>query len=253
MNDRDERTDWDKLHFDWSSTLSSIDGLWHRKRFTLLRTNLPQVSREDWRFSVLLPTNAEISRKSRSTWDRVFDDAMWHWMMKLKINRWRCNVCWKPRGRKEDVQILDEPKIPGISRGSLSISTKTVKMSTAQSQNEANQVQNASEQPKRVWTSLCYQQNRQYKLTMIQLWSPTQTISPDCWPSTTHWKRLAANTVSHWSWHSELMLTVAALVALWTDSFPEEGRKALEIRGILARRIEYLLPSVSKDVSIDLS
>lgn len=49
------------------------------------------------------------------------------------------------------------------------------------------------------------------------------------------------------------MLTVAALVALWTDSFPEEGRKALEIRGIPARRIEYLLPSVSKDVSTDLS
>lgn len=41
------------------------------------------------------------------------------------------------------------------------------------------------------------------------------------------------------------------LVALYTDAFPEEGRKALAARGIPAQRIEYLLPSVSADYSND--
>jgi len=41
------------------------------------------------------------------------------------------------------------------------------------------------------------------------------------------------------------------LVALYTDAFPDEGRKALEARGIPMKRIEYLLPSVSKEYTND--
>lgn len=41
------------------------------------------------------------------------------------------------------------------------------------------------------------------------------------------------------------------LVALYTDTFPEEGHKALESRGIPKKRVNYLLPSVSKDFSND--
>lgn len=42
------------------------------------------------------------------------------------------------------------------------------------------------------------------------------------------------------------------LVALYTDTFPEEGRAALAARGIAAQRIAYLLPSKSsRDYSAD--
>jgi alpha-N-acetylglucosamine transferase len=40
-------------------------------------------------------------------------------------------------------------------------------------------------------------------------------------------------------------------VALYTDSFPEEGRRALDVRGIPKQRVEYLLPSLHKDYSND--
>lgn len=42
-----------------------------------------------------------------------------------------------------------------------------------------------------------------------------------------------------------------ALIALYTDAFPEEGRKALQARRIPAQRIEYLVPTVGKDYSND--
>ncbi|KAF1983227.1 glycosyltransferase family 8 protein [Aulographum hederae CBS 113979] len=41
------------------------------------------------------------------------------------------------------------------------------------------------------------------------------------------------------------------LVALYTDSFPEEGHKALDSRGIPKKKIPYLLPSTQKDYSND--
>ena len=41
------------------------------------------------------------------------------------------------------------------------------------------------------------------------------------------------------------------LVALYTDTFPEEGHKALDIRKIPKKRVKYLLPSVHKDYSND--
>jgi alpha-N-acetylglucosamine transferase len=41
------------------------------------------------------------------------------------------------------------------------------------------------------------------------------------------------------------------LVALYTDSFPAEGHKALDARGILKQRIEYLLPSTPKEYTND--
>ncbi|KAI9717668.1 MAG: hypothetical protein M1812_004613 [Candelaria pacifica] len=41
------------------------------------------------------------------------------------------------------------------------------------------------------------------------------------------------------------------LVALYTDTFPPEGHKALDIRGIPKKQIKYLLPSVQKDYSND--
>ncbi|KAK5941559.1 hypothetical protein PMZ80_005507 [Knufia obscura] len=41
------------------------------------------------------------------------------------------------------------------------------------------------------------------------------------------------------------------LVVLYTDAFPDEGREALEARGILMKRIEYLLPSVPKEYGND--
>ncbi len=41
------------------------------------------------------------------------------------------------------------------------------------------------------------------------------------------------------------------LIALYTDTFPPAGLKALDIRGIPKRRVEYLLPSVHKDFSKD--
>lgn len=40
-------------------------------------------------------------------------------------------------------------------------------------------------------------------------------------------------------------------MALYTDTFPESGRAALAARGIPAQRIEYLLPTSSKDYSND--
>lgn len=41
------------------------------------------------------------------------------------------------------------------------------------------------------------------------------------------------------------------LVALYTDSFPEEGHAALKARNIPAKNIPYLLPSVSKEYTQD--
>lgn len=41
------------------------------------------------------------------------------------------------------------------------------------------------------------------------------------------------------------------LVALYTDTFPEEGHEALKRRGILSKKIEYLLPSVPKEYAND--
>lgn len=41
------------------------------------------------------------------------------------------------------------------------------------------------------------------------------------------------------------------LVALYTDAFPEEGHAALKSRGIPAKKVAYLLPSVEKDYSND--
>ena len=41
------------------------------------------------------------------------------------------------------------------------------------------------------------------------------------------------------------------LVALYTDTFPAEGHAALERRGIPKQRIEYTLPTVTKDYSND--
>ena len=37
------------------------------------------------------------------------------------------------------------------------------------------------------------------------------------------------------------------LVALYTDAFPEEGHKALDLRGIPKQRVKYLLPIKAKD------
>lgn len=39
------------------------------------------------------------------------------------------------------------------------------------------------------------------------------------------------------------------LVALYTDTFPEEGHKALDLRKIPKKQVKYLLPSVHKDYS----
>ena len=41
------------------------------------------------------------------------------------------------------------------------------------------------------------------------------------------------------------------LVALYTDTFPEEGHKALDTRKIPKKRVKYLLPSIHKDYSND--
>jgi len=41
------------------------------------------------------------------------------------------------------------------------------------------------------------------------------------------------------------------LVALYTNTFPEEGHKALDVRGIPKKQVKYLLPSVNKDFSQD--
>lgn len=41
------------------------------------------------------------------------------------------------------------------------------------------------------------------------------------------------------------------LVALYTDTFPEEGHAALDARGILKKRVPYLLPSIPKDYTND--
>jgi alpha-N-acetylglucosamine transferase len=41
------------------------------------------------------------------------------------------------------------------------------------------------------------------------------------------------------------------LVALYTDTFPQEGLKALEVRGIPTKHVSYLSPSVHKDYSND--
>lgn len=41
------------------------------------------------------------------------------------------------------------------------------------------------------------------------------------------------------------------LVALYTDTFPEDGHHALEIRNIAKKRVKYLLPSTAKEFSND--
>ena len=41
------------------------------------------------------------------------------------------------------------------------------------------------------------------------------------------------------------------LVALYTDTFPEEGHKALDERGIPKQHVKYLLPTVQKDFTND--
>lgn len=41
------------------------------------------------------------------------------------------------------------------------------------------------------------------------------------------------------------------LVVLYTDSFPAEGHRALEARGISKQRVEYLLPSTPKEYTND--
>lgn len=41
------------------------------------------------------------------------------------------------------------------------------------------------------------------------------------------------------------------LIALYTDTFPDEGHKALDIRNIPKKHVKYLLPSVEKDFSSD--
>ena len=41
------------------------------------------------------------------------------------------------------------------------------------------------------------------------------------------------------------------LVALYTDAFPLEGHKALDVRGIPKKKIKYLLPSMHKDFTND--
>jgi hypothetical protein len=41
------------------------------------------------------------------------------------------------------------------------------------------------------------------------------------------------------------------LIALYTDTFPEEGHKALDERGIPKQHVKYLLPKVQKDFTQD--
>lgn len=41
------------------------------------------------------------------------------------------------------------------------------------------------------------------------------------------------------------------LVALYTDTFPAEGHKALDARGIMKQRVEYLVPSTPKEYTND--
>lgn len=41
------------------------------------------------------------------------------------------------------------------------------------------------------------------------------------------------------------------LVALYTDTFPPEGHRALNIRRIPKQHVEYILPSIHKDYSND--
>jgi hypothetical protein len=41
------------------------------------------------------------------------------------------------------------------------------------------------------------------------------------------------------------------LIALYTDSFPQEGHRALSLRQIPKKHVKYLLPSVHKDYSND--
>ena len=41
------------------------------------------------------------------------------------------------------------------------------------------------------------------------------------------------------------------LIALYTDTFPEEGHRALDTRKIPKKRVKYLLPSVHKDFTND--
>lgn len=45
--------------------------------------------------------------------------------------------------------------------------------------------------------------------------------------------------------------TAYPLIALYTKTFPESGLKALADRGIPAQKIEYILPTKSKDYSND--
>lgn len=42
------------------------------------------------------------------------------------------------------------------------------------------------------------------------------------------------------------------LVALYTDSFPADGHKALDSRGIMKQHVPFLLPSAPKDFANDV-
>lgn len=46
--------------------------------------------------------------------------------------------------------------------------------------------------------------------------------------------------------------SIYPLVVLYTDSFPDEGHKALDQRGIIKRHVPYLLPSIHKDFCNDV-
>lgn len=45
--------------------------------------------------------------------------------------------------------------------------------------------------------------------------------------------------------------TAYPLIALYTDTFPEEGHRALDLRKIPKKHVKYLLPSVHKDYTND--
>ncbi|KAL9604747.1 MAG: hypothetical protein Q9179_001722 [Wetmoreana sp. 5 TL-2023] len=47
------------------------------------------------------------------------------------------------------------------------------------------------------------------------------------------------------------ILDIKSSKALYTDTFPEEGHKALDIRKIPKQRVEYILPTVHKDFTND--
>ncbi|KAL9604010.1 MAG: hypothetical protein Q9219_000772, partial [cf. Caloplaca sp. 3 TL-2023] len=46
-------------------------------------------------------------------------------------------------------------------------------------------------------------------------------------------------------------VTTESNKALYTDTFPEEGHRALDLRRIPKKHVEYILPSVTKDFTND--